>query len=79
MTPRVRAAVEATGHHGGCAEIGALCRLEEQQVPIEGAEGLAVHVAGGSQGYGPEVHGMVKPFCPACEKLFDYLGGGTMK
>jgi hypothetical protein len=79
LTPQVRTAVEATGHHGGCAEIGALCDIESQGASIDGARGQAVHVMGGSQGYGPELHGEVKPFCPDCERLFGFLGGGPLE
>ncbi|MGW2697803.1 polymorphic toxin-type HINT domain-containing protein [Streptomyces sp. NPDC001296] len=79
LTPQVRTAVEATGHHGGCAEIGALCDIEGQGASINGARGQAVHVMGGSQDYGPELHGEVKPFCGECERLFAYLEGGPLE
>jgi hypothetical protein len=34
LTPNVRTAVQATGHHGGCAEVGVLCDLERHGAPI---------------------------------------------
>ena len=34
MTPQVRAAVQATGHHGRSAEIGGPDSLERQETPI---------------------------------------------
>ncbi|MFF4155901.1 polymorphic toxin-type HINT domain-containing protein [Streptomyces sp. NPDC001678] len=78
LTPNVRAAVQATGHHGGCAEIGALCELEGHGAQIEGARGQAVHVMGGSQGHPVELHGEVLPFCGSCVNLFKYLEGGPL-
>jgi hypothetical protein len=76
MTPQVRAAVQATGHHGGCAEIGALCFIELGGSPIKGARGQAVKVGGGSKGHPMEQHGEELPFCEACDNLFRYLEGG---
>ncbi|MBS2965834.1 hypothetical protein KGA66_22475 [Actinocrinis puniceicyclus] len=73
LTPAVRTAVEATGHHGGCAEIGGLCDIERQGASIYGSHGLAIHVMGGTQEYPAEVHGELKPLCPDCTSLFDYL------
>lgn len=78
LTPNVRTAAQATGHHGGCAEIGALCDLESRGAPIAGARSRAVHVANGSQGHGYDVHGTDIPFCSSCERLFDYLEGGPL-
>ena len=59
----------------GCAEIGALCMLELGGHPIEGARGQAVKVHGGGN-WPLEQHGEEIGFCPACERLFDHLGGG---
>ncbi|MFI2611710.1 polymorphic toxin-type HINT domain-containing protein [Kitasatospora sp. NPDC018614] len=78
LTPKVRAAVQATGHHGGCAEIGGLCELESRGAPIEGARGQAVHVMGGSQGHPADLHGEDLPFCASCRNLFRYLEGGPL-
>jgi len=78
LTPQVRAAVQATGHHGGCAEIGALCFVELGGNSITGARGQAVKVAGGSKAHPIEEHGEELPFCEYCENLFDYLEGGPM-
>lgn len=73
LTPNVRTATEATKHHRGCAEIGALCDLESQGASIGGARPQAVHVTGGSRGKGPELHGTPKELCPSCQRLFRYL------
>ncbi|MER6299585.1 RHS repeat-associated core domain-containing protein [Kitasatospora sp. NPDC001539] len=78
LTPKVRAAVQATGHHGGCAEIGALCELESRRAPIEGARGQAVYVMGGTKDHPADLHGEDLPFCPACRNLFRYLEGGPL-
>lgn len=78
MTPQVRTAVQATGHHGGCAEIGALCDIESQGASIVGARSIAVKVMGGDQGFPPEVHGEVVPHCKFCSALFRHLEGGEL-
>ncbi|WP_077936664.1 MULTISPECIES: ricin-type beta-trefoil lectin domain protein [unclassified Micromonospora] len=75
LTPQVRTAAEATGHHRGCSEIGALCELELQGAELAGAKATTVKVMGGSQEYGPEVHGEIYPKCPSCVRLFDFLDG----
>ncbi|MDX8034804.1 polymorphic toxin-type HINT domain-containing protein [Lentzea sp. BCCO 10_0856] len=73
LTPQVRGAVDATGHHGGCGEIGALCQIEREGGSIWGAKAQSVDVMGGSEGYGPERHGAPRAMCPSCQKLFSYL------
>ncbi|SDO89877.1 intein C-terminal splicing region/RHS repeat-associated core domain-containing protein [Actinacidiphila guanduensis] len=73
LTPKVREAVEETGHHGGCAEVGALCDLEKQGAPLVGAKPAAVKIAGGSQGYDYAEHGEELLPCPACQRMFTYL------
>ncbi|WP_268762426.1 polymorphic toxin-type HINT domain-containing protein [Kitasatospora griseola] len=78
LTPNVRTAVQATGHHGGCAEIGALCKLESGGAPITGARGQAVHVMGGTQDHPADLHGENLPFCQSCRNLFEYLEGGPL-
>jgi RHS repeat-associated protein len=75
LTPQVRVAAEATGHHMGCAEIGGLCDLELKQAPLTGLSSEAVKVAGGSKGYTYEQHLGSEPMCSACTRLFDYLNG----
>jgi hypothetical protein len=75
LTPQVRKAVEATGHHGGCAEIGALCDLKSQGAPLAGSDLFAVKVAGGSQGYDYDEHGDPLEPCSACQSLFNFLNG----
>jgi RHS repeat-associated protein len=77
LTPNVRVAAQATNHHMGCAEIGALCWLELGGHPIQGARGKAVKVHGGGN-WPLEVHGEDLDFCEACEKLFDFLEGGPL-
>lgn len=74
LTKDVRGAVEATGHHGGCGEIGGLCDIESQDASIWGATAESVDVMGGTEDYGPERHGAPRAMCPSCRKLFDYLG-----
>jgi RHS repeat-associated protein len=73
LPPSVRNAVNATGHHGGCAEIGALCDLADQGQPLTGLTADSVKVAGGSRGYPPEAHLEPVPMCSACTRVFDYL------
>ncbi|WP_285390640.1 polymorphic toxin-type HINT domain-containing protein [Streptomyces sp. RKAG337] len=75
LTPQVRTAAEATGHHRGCSEIGALCELELQGADLTGTKATTVKVMGGSQEYGPEAHGELYPKCPSCRALFDFLDG----
>lgn len=75
LTPQVRTAAEATGHHRGCSEIGALCQLELQGADLRGTKATTVKVMGGTQEYGPEVHGELYPKCPSCRALFDFLDG----
>ncbi|MEW2505940.1 polymorphic toxin-type HINT domain-containing protein [Amycolatopsis sp. NPDC047767] len=75
LTPQVRTAAEATGHHMGCSEIGALCELELQGADLVGTKATTVKVMGGSQEYGPEQHGELYPKCPSCRALFDFLDG----
>ena len=76
LTPQVWTAVEATGHHTGCAEVGALCFAELGGNPIEGARAQAVKVGGGSNGHPMEEHGEEIGMCSACQRLFEFLGGG---
>jgi len=78
LTPQVRAAVQTTGHHGGCAEIGALCLIELGGNPLKGARGQAVKVSGGSKQHPVEQHGEEIAFCEACDDLFSSLEGGPM-
>lgn len=68
LTPNVRTAVQLTGHHGGCGEIGALCDLESRGLPIGGARTQSVDVRGGSQGYGWDRHGVSREMCPNCSE-----------
>jgi len=73
LTPKVREAVEAAGHHAGCAEIGALCDLELGGAPLSGVQVVAVKVAGGSQGYDYAEHGDLLDPCPLCQSMLNYL------
>lgn len=73
LTRQVRQAVEETGHHGGCAEIGALCDLESKGAPLKGVTPVAVKVAGGSQEYDYEEHGELMNPCAACQRVLDHL------
>lgn len=73
LTPDVRSAVEETGHHGGCGEVGGLCDNERQGGSIWNARSESVDVMGGSETYGPERHGAPRAMCPSCQKLFKYL------
>lgn len=75
LTPKVRAAAEATRHHRGCSEIPELCDLERQGADLVGTRATTVKAMGGSQEYGPEVHGELYPKCPSCRRLFGFLGG----
>jgi hypothetical protein len=76
LTPQVRTAAQATGHHLGCAEIGGLCDLETQGEPISPVSAESVKVAGGTQGFPFEEHLDPLPMCRACQNLFEYLNGG---
>jgi hypothetical protein len=50
LIPQVRTAAEATGHHRGCSEIGALCELELQGADLAGTKATTVKVMGGKPG-----------------------------
>jgi hypothetical protein len=76
LTPQVRNAAQVTGHHMGCAEIGALCDLEGQGEPISPLSAQSVKVAGGTQGFPYEDHLDPLPMCRACQSLFEYLNEG---
>jgi cytidine deaminase len=76
LTLNVRTAAEATGHHMGCAEIGALCDLESQGEPLVDLSAQAVKVTGGSQGYPVEDHLDPVAPCGACRAVLDYLNDG---
>ncbi|WP_121004181.1 hypothetical protein [Saccharothrix australiensis] len=73
LTPEVRTAVQITGHHGGCGEIGGLCDLESRGHSIRGAGATSVDVKGGSEGYGWERHGAPRAMCGYCVELFKFL------
>lgn len=74
--PAPARAVEATGHHGGCAEVGGLCDLESQGAPLEGAQSAGVKVAGYKHGYDYAQHCQAFQPCGACRRLFQYINGG---
>ncbi len=73
LTPNVRLATQLTGHHRGCGEIGALCKLEAGGHRIGGSKTQAVDVEGGSQEYGWERHGVHRDMCESCKPLFTFL------
>ena len=76
LTPNVRTAAQAVGHHMGCAEIGALCDLERQGQSLTGLAVNAVKVAAGNQGYSLEEHLENLEMCSSCRRMVNYLNGG---
>lgn len=76
LTPNVRVAAEATGHHMGCAEIGGLCDLKAAGSDLVGARADAVIVGG--RRFPLESHGESAPMCRSCVDLFNYVGGGQL-
>jgi hypothetical protein len=76
--PELWAAIQVTGHRGGCAEVYALSVLESEGVSLVGAHAQAVRVAGVGGLYTNAEHGTLIPMCSHCVALFTHLRGGPL-